>query len=180
MTNTNPFMDLKNNPFFDPKNNPFLNPENNPFSGKEFTKMFEKFDAKAFDLPELKLEEIFAAQQKNFEAVAAANKAAVEGVQAIFAKQADTLNKVIEESKDVISEMTAAGEPQDKIAKQADLTKEALEKSVATMREIAELIASSQSEAFDILNTRLNAQLDEFKSVVKKPAAPAKSKKAVA
>lgn len=178
MTTTNPFMDFKNNPFFDPKLNPFMNTENAPFSVKDMTKMFEKFDTKAFDLPNFKLEDIFAAQQKNLEAVAAANKAAVEGVQAIFAKQNDTLNKVIEESKSVISEMATAGEPQDKIAQQADLTKEAIEKSVATMREISELVASSQSEAFNILNTRLNAQLDELKTAVKKPAPAAKKKAA--
>lgn len=178
MTNSNPFMDMKSNPFFDPKLNPFMSSENNFFDVKEMSKIFEKFDTKSFDLANFKFEDIFAAQQKNLEAVAAANKAAVEGVQAIFAKQNDTMTKVVEESKDVIAGMTAAGEPQEKIAKQADITKEAIEKTVTTMREIAELAASSQSEAFDILNTRLNIQLDEFKAVVNTPAKAAPKKKA--
>ncbi|MDX1736768.1 MAG: TIGR01841 family phasin [Alphaproteobacteria bacterium] len=179
MTVSNPFFDTKNNPFFDPKLNPFMASENNFFAPKEFTKLFEKFDTKALNLSTLKVEDVFAAQQKNFEAFAAANKAAVEGVQAIFAKQTEVLNTVITESKDIIADMVEAGEPQDKIAKQADLTKEAIEKTVATTREIADLVASSQSEAFDILNNRLNAQLDEFKAAVeKKPAAKKTSSKA--
>lgn len=179
MTNANPFFDTKNNPFLDPKLNPFMNAENPFFSQDAFSKLFEKFEMKGFDIPAFKFEDIFAAQQKNFEAISAANKAAAEGIQAAFAKQAEALNKFATESNDIIAEMTKAGEPQEKIAKQAEITKEAVEKSIATMREITDLVAASHSEALDILNSRLNAQLDEFKTT-QKPATTAAPKKAAA
>ena len=64
-------------------------------------------------------------------------------------------------------EMLAAGEPKDKMARQADLTREGIERGVANFKELTAAATKTNKQVFDILNKRFVECLDEAKSFAK-------------
>ena len=62
------------------------------------------------------------------------NQLAVEGFQAVARRQVEIARQVMEEFSSVVRDFTSPGSPEDRIAKQAELSKTALEKSVANAR----------------------------------------------
>lgn len=114
----NPFFDVKNNPFLDPKNNPFLDPQRNPFMNKDLGEMFA-----GFQTPHVDLQDVLAAQRKNFEAIAAANRTAVEGIQAVFKRQSEIMKELMEEMNAMTRDLGASGTAEDRAGRQVDALK---------------------------------------------------------
>ncbi|WP_142848268.1 phasin family protein [Telmatospirillum sp. J64-1] len=121
-----------------------------------------------FKVPGVDVESVLSSQRKNVEAVAAANKLALEGMQAVLKRQAEILRQTVDEVSTVGKSLTEAGTPQDKAAKQTELVKEAFERTLANMRELSEMVAKSNSEAFDLLNKRFTQNLDELREMLLK------------
>jgi phasin family protein len=116
-------------------------------------------------VPGVDMDALMQSQRKNIEALTAANKLAFEGMQAVATRQTEILRQTMDELSKMMQEMMAAGTPEDRMAKQADLTKAAFEKSLANMKEIAEMIAKSNSEAADVITQRVSATLEEIKGM---------------
>jgi phasin family protein len=116
-------------------------------------------------VPGVDMDALMQSQRKNIEALTAANKLAFEGMQAVATRQTEILRSTMDELSKMTQEMMAAGTPEDRVAKQADLTKAAFEKSLANMKEIAEMIAKSNSEAADVITQRVSATLEEIKGM---------------
>lgn len=160
--------------------NPFLNGEFSKFDFAAFmdpaklTEQWEKFDftkvADQFKLPGLDAQALVEYQKRNIEAFASANKVAIEGAQAVIRRQAEILRKGVEDASKALSELNAAETPQDKLAKQAELAKEAYEAAVANLRELTEIASKSQGEAAELLSSRVSESFGEFTSEVKKTA----------
>ena len=149
------------------------------FGGYDVTKVFADFDpskmtnefTKAFGdfkAPSVDVEPVLEAQRKNIEAVVTANKLAVEGVQAVFKRQAEILQKTLEEINGNITDVSSAGSVQDSVAKQADVLKAGLDTALSNMRELAEMINKSNTEAFETVNKRFGESLEELKAQVAK------------
>jgi len=134
----------------------------NPFAAVDFTKYMADMKVPAVDV-----DKFVAAQKKNFEAITAANKAAAEGVQAVFQRQAAIARENLEELTAALQELTAAGEPATKVARQAELTKEGYERSVANLKELNDSLTKTNTEVFELLNKRFVEGLDEVKGFVK-------------
>lgn len=130
--------------------------------GVDMTKMFGNFSAPGVDMQSL-----MSSQRKNMEALTQANKLALEGMQAVFKRQAEILKQSIEESTAAGRDM-AAGSAQDKMAKQTEIAKAAFEKALSNARELSEIVAKANGEAVELLNKRFAAMLDEFKDAVAK------------
>ncbi len=113
-----------------------------------------------YRLPSVDIDKLIAAQQKNIEAVAEANRVAVEGIQALTKRQPEVLQETMKESS-----LSKAGSPAELAAKEAELGKSAFEKSVATMREMAEIVVNSSQEATDKINARITATIEEIRSL---------------
>jgi phasin family protein len=118
-----------------------------------------------YKLPSVDIDKLIAAQQKNIEAVAEANRVAVEGLQALARRQVEVLQESMKEASEAVSSLRKAGSPAELAATEAELGKSAFEKSVATMREMAEILVKSSQEATDRINTRITATLDEIRSL---------------
>lgn len=116
-----------------------------------------------FKVPGLDVESLVSSQRKNIEALTQANKLAFEGVQAVFKRQVEILRQTLEESSTIAKELVEAGTPQEKAVRQTELAKDAFERALANSRELSEIIAKSNSEAFDLLNKRFTQVLDEIK-----------------
>ncbi len=119
---------------------------------------------KQYKLPGVDIEALVSSQKKNVEAVLTANRIAVEGMQAIAKRQAEVFQEAMREAQQAVSSMTKATSPQDLAAKQTDLMKTAFEKSVSTMREMAEILTKSSQEATKTINARIAATLEEIRN----------------
>ena len=64
--------------------------------------------------------------------------------------------------------MMTGGSPETKMARQAEIAKDGYERTVAHMREMGEMIQRANTEAFNVLNQRFSASLDEVRGVLDK------------
>lgn len=116
-------------------------------------------------LPMVDMDAIMASQRKNIEALTNANKLAFEGIQAVARRQADVMRQMIEETSGMVSELMSASSPEERISKQADLAKATYEKVLGNMKELAEMLAKSNTEAAEVITSRISESLDELKSM---------------
>ena len=156
----------------------------NPFLDFDFAKAFEmgkSFDfAKAFSdfsktfgnykMPEVDMDGLLASQRRNIEALTAANRVAFEGVQAIARRQAELLKQALDEATEASRHLIGAGTPEEKLATQAAIAKDAFDIAIANMREIAEMAAKSNTQALDLVNQRVSESLEEVKTSIARKA----------
>lgn len=108
------------------------------------------------------------AQKRNMEALAQANRVALEGAQAIAKRNMEILQQSVAEMTEAAQRLASAeASPQAKAAQQAEVMKAAYERAVANMKEIADLIQKSNGEAVGVLNKRFAEAMEEVKGLVK-------------
>ncbi|MCP5367654.1 MAG: phasin family protein [Hyphomicrobiales bacterium] len=148
----------------------------NPFLNFDMTQMLADFDPKKmaaefskvmgqYNLPSVDVESMLKSQQKNVEALTVANRTAMEGFQAVANRQAEILKETLDEAQAAVERFATSTTPQDAAAKQAELVKDAFEKALSNMRELAELVAKSNNEAASAINSRISESLEEIKSL---------------
>lgn len=143
--------------------------KNTPFFDFDVSKLMDITKLTSdYKFPGVDMDQLLAAQRKNIEALTAANQLAFEGMQAVLRRQGEILRQSLEQANSLISEVMAAGAPEDKVAKNAELTKAAFEKALANMRELAEMVAKSNAEAAEVISKRVSESLDELKLAVQK------------
>jgi len=138
-------------------------PYTNPFADLDFSKLLNDFK-----VPGVDLDSLVATQRKNIEAVTAANQLAFEGMQAVARRQMEILKETMDEANSVMRQAMTQGAPEDKMSKQAELSKAAFEKALANMRELAEMVAKANREAAEVISKRVTASIDELKQVMAK------------
>jgi phasin family protein len=137
----------------------------NPFLEMDVTKMIGEFK-----LPGVDLEKVASAQRKNVEALTSANQLAAEGFQAIARRQTEIMRQTLEEAGKSMRDLMEHSAPEDRMVKQTELAKTAFEAALSNMRELAEMVAKANSEAFDVINRRVAESLDELKDMIKRPS----------
>jgi phasin family protein len=128
---------------------------------------------KQYNLPGVDMDSLMASQKKNMEALTAANRVALEGLQAVAKRQAEILQETMNEASKAVDVLSKAGSPSEVAAKQAELAKDAFERALSNMRELAEMVAKSNEEATSTINARISATLDEIKDMALKMKQPA-------
>ena len=146
----------------------FLNP----------AKLTEELTSKLKDyrLPGIDFDGVVASQRKNVEALANASRAAFEGTQAVAKRQAEILQETMNQTAKSFATLGQAGSPSEIAAKQAELAREAFEKAVANMRELAEMVTKAQQGAIDTMSGRISQSLDELKHMALKMKEPSATK----
>lgn len=124
-----------------------------------------------FKVPGVDVDSLVSSQRKNIEALTQANKLAYDGLQAVVKRQAEILRQTVDEIAQATKDIAEPGNPQDKAAKQAELAKDTFERSLSNLRELSEMIAKANTEAFDLLNKRFTQSLDEVRDTFSKLAA---------
>lgn len=134
------------------------------------TKMVDEFSKmlRQYKLPGIDMDALVASQRKNLEAVTGANRVAFEGLQAVAKRQAEILQETMNEASRALDTLSKAGSPTEAAARQAELAKDAFEKALANMRELAEMVAKANQEATNTINTRISVSLDEIKDMALK------------
>lgn len=121
-----------------------------------------------FKVPGMDVDSLVTSQRKNIEALTQANKLAYDGLQAVVKRQVEILRQTVDEVAQVTKDIAEPGNPQDKAAKQTELAKEAFERSLSNLRELSEMIAKANTEAFDLLNKRFTQNMDELRDALLK------------
>jgi phasin family protein len=149
----------------------------------DFTRFYADFTKLATDFgkffvngktPLFDVEAAFAAQRKNVEAFAAANRVAFEGAQAVLRRQTELAREAVEDLSSLSKEITAAGSAEDKLIKQADAAKATFETALANVRELAGMVQKASDEAVSVISKRVVANFDEIRSALQPKAATKK------
>jgi phasin family protein len=134
------------------------------------TKMVDEFSKsmKGMNLPGVDMDTIVAGQKKNLEALTTANRVAYEGMQAIAKRQAEIFQETMNEARSAMDDIMKEPSPPQVAAKQADLAKNAVEKALSNMRELAEMVTKANEEVTDTMKSRITESLDEIKEAALK------------
>lgn len=117
-----------------------------------------------FKAPNLDFDGFVAAQRKNLETLTAANRIGVDAMQAVMKRQSEILRQSMDEFATAAREIATPGSAPEKAAKQAEIAKDAFERTVVNVRELAEMVTRSNLEAVDLLNKRFAESLDEMRA----------------
>jgi phasin family protein len=124
------------------------------------TKMFADFPFKPFDV-----EAMWAAGRKNAEAWSQANRVAVEGAQALAKRQVEMVRQGFDDFTTLVRDMSQPVSAEERITKNTEFAKRAIEKSLSHTREIATMAAKTGSEASEVLHKRATEGLDEMRAM---------------
>jgi phasin family protein len=138
----------------------------NPFLDFDVTKVMSEFR-----VPTVDVDAVVASQRKNIEALTQANQLAVEGVQALARRQVEIARQAMEEFSAMLRDMVQPVSPEDRLARQAEFSKQALEKGLSNARELTEMVAKANTEAFNVINKRVTESLDEVRDYATKKRA---------
>ena len=134
----------------------------------DFTKYFA--DLKLPGMPSM--EALVQANRRNFEALTAANRVALEGAQMIARRHAEIMQHAMGELTEAMQAVTSTESPQEKAVKQAEVLKRGYERAVGDLQELSDLIQKSNAEAISVLNRRFAEAMDEVKALADKSVAP--------
>lgn len=147
------------------------------FFDYDMKKLMSEFKVPDFNVPSVDVESIVDAQKKNVEAISNASKMAFEGAQAIMERQGELAHKAIEEITEAVKELSEVSSPQEGISKQADATKEALERSLSNVSELTDMMTKSNQAVFELLNKRINQVITEYQEMIENTQAKATTTK---
>ncbi len=134
-----------------------------PFLEMDVSKIISEFK-----VPGVDFDAIMASQRKNIEAVTAANQLAIEGMQAVIRRQGEILRKTMEQTGAMLTDAMSAGSPETIVTKQAELVQSAFQQALGNMKELAEMVTKSNTEAANVISKRVSESLEELKTVAKK------------
>ena len=118
-----------------------------------------------FKLPGVDLAELMQGRKKDIEALTAANQRAYEGMKALGKRQAEMMTEAMAEWQAAAPMLTAMN-PGDIVARRGDLAKQVFGKMLSNMRELAEMAATSQTQAGEIMTQRFHENLADLRKVL--------------
>ncbi len=133
------------------------------FKTNDFTKQFA--DMK---MPEFDTDAVMAAQKKNLDALVEANKAAAAGYQELFKQQIAVFEETMSEAQTQIKAMEAPALDGKAATAQAEVAKAAFAKAISNMQALAETATRANSEAFEIVSSRVKDSVEELKDMAEK------------
>jgi phasin family protein len=92
-------------------------------------------------------------------------------------RQAEILQETMNQTAKSFDELSKAGSPSEVAAKQAELAKQAFEKALGNMRELAEMVTKAQQGAMNTISGRISQSLDELKQMALKMKEPSATEK---
>jgi phasin family protein len=129
----------------------------NPFGLPNFDlrELLTRFQPPGFDL-----ERLMASERKNVEALQSANRAVMEGWEALAEKQGQVFRDTLDRWQKA-TQAQLSGQPPD-LEAQAEMAREGFQQALDNMREMAEITARSQSEAYEIMRNRMEENIEAY------------------
>ncbi len=140
----------------------------NPNAGAEWLSDFTKAMGD-MRTPMVDVETLVSMQRKNLEALTEVNQVAMEGVQAVIRHQMEMTRRTMEELSTMFSSLFQPnGSMEERLAKQAEFSKSALESGMSNARELGDLVAKANTETLNVLTRRISETLEELRDITKK------------
>ncbi len=140
--------------------------QTNPFADafENWTKGFSQFSGA---VPGLNVDSLMKVGQANIAALTEANRVAFEGLQAVAKRQQEMAAAALSDFQET-AKTIGAGKGAEVFAKPVELARDTFEKSIANMKELAELAGKSQTEAWGIIGRRVQESISEVQASAKK------------
>ncbi|MBB3180347.1 TIGR01841 family phasin [Variovorax sp. Sphag1AA] len=104
--------------------------------------------------------------RKDLQALMEANEKSYQGLQAVVQRQTEMLKTSIQDWQSTVKGMSA-GEPRENLAKLDAMGKAAFKQALDDIRELSEMAAKSQSEAFEVVRKRIGENVDEVSKLLR-------------
>jgi phasin family protein len=116
-------------------------------------------------IPNLDLEALAETQRKNVEALMHANQLVMDGAQTALRRNLELARSTMDAFAALLSDLGRPnGSLEERVARQLEQSKTALEKGLTNIRELAELMAKTNSDTVEVLTKRVSESLDEVRS----------------
>jgi phasin family protein len=131
---------------------------------------FLDFDTllKQLDMPNVDAKALMEAQQKNIEALVAANQKIAENIQKIAQHEQQIIQEALSEWSAAAREIKPGGDMREQSARQTEAAINVFEEGIRNMREFAELVAQTQAESMQIINKRMDEGIKELRQQIAK------------
>ena len=148
----------------------------NPF---DLSEMLKKLDPSAMteqykelfsklSVPNLDMSALIEAQKKNVQTLTTANRAMLEGTQALMQRQAEMVQQVAKEASEAAKSLAKSSSPQDAAQKQIQLIEKSVSEALSNFAEISEMARNTQNETTKLMTTRFNESLAELRADIAK------------
>ncbi len=114
------------------------------------------------------MEAVLTAYKRNIEALTEANRAALEGAQAVARRHMEIMQETMAGLSKTLKELSSTEGSSNRAVRQTELLKKAYETAVANTKELSELIQKSNTEALGKLNQRISEAMSEMKTLLEK------------
>ncbi|WP_236572497.1 phasin family protein [Burkholderia sp. 8Y] len=131
-----------------------------PFS--QFAAMFQQYQLPGFDVTA-----IMESRRKDVEALAATNRVAFGGMEALRDKQLEILRRTLGDLESIAKQIaSSSGKPP---FNANEVVQRALHNALADMQDIARTTQQTQAEAYALVSKRMEEAMQELKAAVEKP-----------
>jgi phasin family protein len=111
---------------------------------------------------------IAASGRKDLEALMKANQKSYQGLQSVVKRQTEMLRDSITAWQGTVKSLPGS-DPKEGIAKLDEMGRAAFKQALEDIRELADMAATSQKEAFEVVRERITSNVDEVKKLLKQP-----------
>jgi len=138
-----------------------------PDAGQNFTEMFQKL-GEQLKVPSFDMTKIMEHHQKNIDAMGRSWQAMASGATAVANKQREIFEGAMKEVAEMARDYKPGGSQQEMFTKQAEFGKKAMEAAITNTRDIAELVQKSGTDAFKIIQDRMQESYEEIRGSLEK------------
>jgi len=107
------------------------------------------------------------AGRKDLAALMEANEKSYQGLQTVVQRQTEMIKSAISEWQAAAKEMPGK-DPKENLAKLDELGRQSFQRAIDDIKELANLAAKSQADAFDVVRQRIQANVDEVTKMLQR------------
>ena len=105
--------------------------------------------------------------RKDLAALMQANEKSYQGLQTVVQRQTEMIKSAIAEWQTAAKEMPGK-DPKENLAKLDELGRQSFQRAIDDIKELANLAAKSQADAFDVVRQRIQANVDEVTKMLQR------------
>ncbi|MDQ0568248.1 phasin family protein [Variovorax paradoxus] len=105
--------------------------------------------------------------QKDLQALMQANEKSYQGLQTVVQRQTEMIKSAITEWQTAAKEMPGK-DPKANLAKLDELGRQSFQRAIDDIKELANLAAKSQADAFELVRQRIQSNVDEVTKMLKR------------
>jgi phasin family protein len=118
-------------------------------------------------VPNFGMEAMMNASRKNIEAFTALSQSAFESMQLLARRQAEWMRQGMEEMTSTMNAVITSPSPEEKVMRQCEASKAAMDKCIANVRDISETINRCNTQALETVSSRMTESIEELRGMIR-------------